>query len=221
MIEWIIMMTQLGSLSREKKRAKQVELVLKIPSLFQNILVQFHSKTTSTPPTLGKPHQQSRGRHLVAIESTAGSDGLFCKLLRVTLFQVCAELLERRESRNSPCNFLLRCQVRPDSTNGGVASGDGSNQSSGLTAALPGPHSRGRGQHGSSWGSALWAPDPDLPRVKPVRVGLTLVLKVCVHYHHLEGTRAQLGMKANLCRWVSFPGETEAVSWGNVFWEPR
>lgn len=86
----------------------------------------------------------------MAIESTAGSDGLFCKLLRVTLFQFCAELLERRESRNSPCNFLLRCQVRPDSTNGGVASDDGSNQSSGLTAALPGPHSRGRGQHSSS-----------------------------------------------------------------------
>lgn len=66
------------------------------------------------PPTLGKPHQQSRGRHLVAIESTAGRDGLFCKLLPITLFQFCAELLEQRESRNSPCNFLLRCQVRPE-----------------------------------------------------------------------------------------------------------
>lgn len=55
------MMTQLGSLLRKKKRAKQVELVLKTQSLLQNILVPFHRKTNSTPPTLGKPHQRVEG----------------------------------------------------------------------------------------------------------------------------------------------------------------
>lgn len=47
--------------AKKKKRAKQVELVLKTQSLLQNILVPFHRKTNSTPPTLGKSHQRAEG----------------------------------------------------------------------------------------------------------------------------------------------------------------